>query len=643
MLVDRGVRHDSQSSVSIRDVMLQHVPVLRCCGSDPGASSSSCALSLPRDVAARYRRWNDEGYRSLDPQLRRFTAFDDRLGGRKVFIKVCPKGSDDDRTQHAQHVAKLLMQLKHPRLVPLHESISTSSYVLSVAPLLTGGSLWDGLRRREEAQSPMTEEDVIAIVRNVLQGLGCLHAEGIRYGSLHPSKLVYTDVQDAVHQVRLSSFRGSYTATRVTRGAHPPVFPRSASDVSQGGLHVGAIPFMAPEDVVFVFGGNALFRHRLSVTATALCSTIVDEAPAAPPGLGADVWGVGVLAFLLLTGRYPCWGRGESPYHVLQDIVCKGFNAEEARRSVEPFIWPPPHLLPEAMASCPSSERIFREVQLARGSMLAPALDFISLCLQARPADRISVQEALLHPWLTGRGALEPPSERVLADVARRVYASPLATLSWAQPGHLGRYAGVLQSYQSACQNAQLRPNSGVLSMLCHPGHWRDREHLVFDLSQSGSCSGACGPLGCSIAVQAVLAELRTHMTTSGLIGRSGPPPQLHLKALVLAQCNLNDTAVTVLMHRCMEFSDVLLPTLAVLDLRDNPMLTNDSGRSLLRLLSFWERQRNRRRPSQCKGEAREEHPPPALRVLVGGTNIDRHLIARMEVQVSLGGGAVEK
>ncbi|CUG87919.1 protein kinase, putative [Bodo saltans] len=654
------------------------------------ATSSSSAPQpplMPREIAARYRGWTSDGSRSCDPNLQYYYAFDDRLGGRQVFIKLCPRGSDDDVSRHAQHMAKMQIQVKHPRLQPFHECISTPKYLLSIAPAIRGGTLLDALQRHscvashemvhaqdvvgtptsansssippqtlsipssslaviqsqeEEKQlrPALTEHDIIQVIRGVLQALRHLHTEGIRYGSLHPNKIVFADVSSNIGDVMLSGYRGSFS---VLHSITNPALPRTREDMRRCGLHYGAIPFLSPEEVVAYFGGSDMFSYR-NVSPTTRTQCDEGDGTAGDVGVESDMWGVGVLTFLLLTGEHPFWGRGEGPYHVLQRILDNDFVPDTIRSTVEPFVWPPAHLTTEAIAACPTSaERMFREVQLARGSMYAPALDFIQLCLQRDPKVRLSADEALLHPWLTKVNPLEGPSERTIPKAARLAYLHPAVassspSSSWTTPSHIGRFSELLHDYVTCCNAAGIRLNTYTLSTLCHPGSWRDREDLVVDLTQSGC--GAVGPWGaarCFNLTLVTLAKKKNHCPdeergTSSVTscGIAAPPP-LRLVRLHFAKCDLHDASVTFMVQLLVDNIELIVNTLEVIDVSENPQLTHASGRTLLRLLAAWQRCRNRRVAPGVHNGGVKSNVTTELALKVDGTSIGPHLIATIQ------------
>jgi len=94
------------------------------------------------------------------------------------------------------------------------------------------------------------------------------------------------------------------------------------------------------------------------------------KAPQAKPS--CDMWAVGVIAHLLLTGGLPFGGKDD---------------AEQAK----------------AIVAC--------EVDLETPAWLGvgrPAREFVARLLRADPADRMTADEALLHPWLSQQAGCTP-------------------------------------------------------------------------------------------------------------------------------------------------------------------------------------------------------------------------------------------
>jgi serine/threonine protein kinase len=88
--------------------------------------------------------------------------------------------------------------------------------------------------------------------------------------------------------------------------------------------------------------------------------------------IGMDVWAAGAMLYLMLTGRYPLW-----------DVPAKDFKLTSMKKAVATIqagqvFWD----IPQVQALSPSCQELLR-------GMLA-----------ADPAQRVTVHQALEHPWL---------------------------------------------------------------------------------------------------------------------------------------------------------------------------------------------------------------------------------------------------
>ncbi|ETO03780.1 hypothetical protein RFI_33622, partial [Reticulomyxa filosa] len=94
----------------------------------------------------------------------------------------------------------------------------------------------------------------------------------------------------------------------------------------------------------------------------------------------SDLWTIGVITYVLVTGRPPFWGRENK--EIIRKII----------RGVVRF---------------PTTIKITLQCQ-----------DFIHRLLQKDPALRMSAKEALQHPWLTGQELKEDHGDEVLRNLA---------------------------------------------------------------------------------------------------------------------------------------------------------------------------------------------------------------------------------
>lgn len=160
---------------------------------------------------------------------------------------------------------RTIAHLKHPHILPLFDSGSVGGFLFYVMPFIEGESLRDRIKR--EGRLPVA--DVVKIVRELADALAYAHADGVVHRDVKPDNVLISG-----RHVFLADFGVAYALT-----------PADGATVTGTGVMVGTPAYMAPEQIA---GGSAESR--------------------------SDIYGLGVLAYELLTGTVPFRG---SP----QDVV----------------------------------------------------------------------------------------------------------------------------------------------------------------------------------------------------------------------------------------------------------------------------------------------------------------------------------
>lgn len=207
---------------------------------------------------------------------------------------------------------QIVKECDHPNIVKMFEEYEDHKYLYIVTELLKGGELFDELARRRK----FTEKDCGKIIKQVLEALAYCHAKNIVHKDLKPENILLESKKD-IESIKLIDFG---TAQRFTRGDKMTTV-------------IGTPYYVAPE----VLRGS------------------YDEK--------CDIWGVGVIMFILLSGTPPFNGKDDD---AIMKAVAKG-NYE-----FRPNKW----------------RGVSRE-----------AKDLISKMLVLDTEDRISAQQALDHPW----------------------------------------------------------------------------------------------------------------------------------------------------------------------------------------------------------------------------------------------------
>ncbi|XP_008944870.1 PREDICTED: striated muscle-specific serine/threonine-protein kinase-like, partial [Merops nubicus] len=219
-----------------------------------------------------------------------YTFLDEKARGRFGVIRLCKENAtgkhfmakivpyEAERKQSVLQEYEILKALHHERIMALHEAYITPRYLVLICENCAGKEilysivdryeqLW-GYQERWPAQGRVlmplaprfrySEDDVVNYVLQLLQGLEYLHGRRIVHLDIKPDNIVIS----GMNALKIIDFGSAQT--------YNPLVLR------QLGRRVGTLEYMSPE----VVKGD-------------------------PVGSAADVWGVGVLTYIMLSGRSP--------------------------------------------------------------------------------------------------------------------------------------------------------------------------------------------------------------------------------------------------------------------------------------------------------------------------------------------------
>ncbi|PNF42107.1 Obscurin [Cryptotermes secundus] len=235
----------------------------------------------------------------------------ERLTGRNYAAKIM-HGKSDLRP-FMNNELEYLNLLNHPKIIRLHDAYETNRTLTLITELASGGELLDNLTK----QTYITETDIAGYIRQVLWGLEHMHSQNIAHLGLTIGDLLIS--HPGGDDLKICDFGLS---RRIAFG-------------KLAALDYGMPEFVAPE----VVNGDGV-------------------------GLGADLWSVGVITYLLLSGHSPF--RGPNDRETLTRV-------KEGKYDLR-FEW--------------------------FSGISAEAKDFIQKLLVYNADGRMDVKTALKHPWL---------------------------------------------------------------------------------------------------------------------------------------------------------------------------------------------------------------------------------------------------
>ncbi|XP_075612990.1 striated muscle preferentially expressed protein kinase isoform X2 [Balearica regulorum gibbericeps] len=195
-----------------------------------------------------------------------YTFLDEKARGRFGVIRLCKENAtgkhfmakivpyEAERKQSVLQEYEILKALHHERIMALHEAYITPRYLVLICENCAGKEILYSIVDRFR----YSEDDVVSYVLQLLQGLEYLHSRRIVHLDIKPDNIVIS----GMNALKIIDFGSAQT--------YNPLVLR------QLGRRVGTLEYMSPE----VVKGD-------------------------PVGSAADVWGVGVLTYIMLSGRSP--------------------------------------------------------------------------------------------------------------------------------------------------------------------------------------------------------------------------------------------------------------------------------------------------------------------------------------------------
>ncbi|XP_022096854.1 serine/threonine-protein kinase 17B-like [Acanthaster planci] len=279
---------------------------------------------VTRDVTARFREGDFHASYTVQNELgrgrfavvRKCTCVSSSRDFAAKFVRKRKMGRSC-REDILKEIRILEMSTDHPRMIRLHEVFETASEVILVLEFAAGGELHPYcVAEKEDA---FTEQDVVRLVRQILEGVYYLHQNNIVHLDLKPQNILLTSGLPCLGDIKLIDFG---IARLVQNG-----------DVIRD--IVGTPEFVAPEVLNYE-----------------------------PITLATDMWSIGVLTYVMLTGISPFAGDDKQETFLNISQVSLDFPQE-----------------------------YFQDIS-------EDAQDFIRRVCVKEPEKRLTAEECLNHRWL---------------------------------------------------------------------------------------------------------------------------------------------------------------------------------------------------------------------------------------------------
>ncbi|XP_060729638.1 death-associated protein kinase 3 [Tachysurus vachellii] len=217
--------------------------------------------------------------------------------------------------EEIEREVNILREIQHSNIITLHDIFENKTDVILILELVSGGELFDFLAEKES----LSEEEATQFLKQILDGVHYLHSKHIAHFDLKPENIMLLDKNVPNPRIKLIDFG---IAHQIKEGNEfKNIF--------------GTPEFVAPEIVNYE-----------------------------PLGLEADMWSIGVITYILLSGASPF--LGETKQETLTNISAVNYDFDE--------------------------EYFSNTSELAK--------DFIRRLLVKDPKKRMTIQDSLEHPWI---------------------------------------------------------------------------------------------------------------------------------------------------------------------------------------------------------------------------------------------------
>uniref|UniRef100_A0A7S0G5Q7 Non-specific serine/threonine protein kinase n=1 Tax=Rhodosorus marinus TaxID=101924 RepID=A0A7S0G5Q7_9RHOD len=344
---------------------------LRDCPVTPGEDPLELVVNLPLqpvrflcESAEEREYWMAAVQKAMELVITDFYNMDQHLGsgsygdvyrasqkstGEKVAIKRISKikfGTCE--MKFLRREISITRKLRHPNIVSTFDIFDSKDTLYIVMEYMPGGEFFSVL----ESMGHFSERNAAIAMRDIVTGVACLHVHGIIHRDLKPENLLCTSKKWPLN-IKIGDFGlAGYT------------------DDERESTPIGTLFYMAPE---------VLKREDY--------------------GTEVDMWSLGVILYVILSGRIPFYGDTEA--ECIERIVHGVYSFPEE-------FW---------------------------GGVSSDAVSLIRSLLQVDPKKRLTAKATLNHRWVAGNAQADTPIHQIsnrseIKSINQRFRSAALAALS---------------------------------------------------------------------------------------------------------------------------------------------------------------------------------------------------------------------
>ncbi|XP_023251643.1 serine/threonine-protein kinase 17A [Seriola lalandi dorsalis] len=265
------------------------------------------------------------------------------------FMRKRRKGQDC-RTEIIHEISVLELATVSSRVVNLHQVYEMASEMVLVLEFAAGGEIFNQCVADREDEA-FSEEDVKRLMRQILEGVSFLHQNNIVHLDLKPQNILLTSCSP-LGDIKIVDFGLS----------------RMVCSHQELREIMGTPEYVAPE----------ILNYEPISTAT-------------------DMWSIGVLTYVMLTGISPFLGEDKQETFLNISQLSVSYTEEELQQ------------LDQA------------------------ALSFIQMLLRKQPQDRATAEQCLKHPWLQSSESQETQTVEEILPVEEQEASSTTSSTTAAE------------------------------------------------------------------------------------------------------------------------------------------------------------------------------------------------------------------